>query len=71
MLSVLEYKGYSGIMVLDPETDWYFGTVPGINDVITFQTSDLNTAQQAFQESIDDYLSFCDSLDRVPEIPSL
>ena len=63
-------KGYSGRFEFDDEAGIFHGEVCDIKDVITFQAKTLDEINQAFRESIDDYLEFCRSLGEKPEIPS-
>ena len=63
------YKGYTGQVEVDAEADILFGTVIDINDVITFQANTVEEARQEFQNSVDDYLEFCEELGREPERP--
>jgi predicted HicB family RNase H-like nuclease len=64
-----KYKGYSGILEVDVDADILFGTVVDVNDVITFQGETIEEARQAFQDSVDDYLEWCEELGRDPEKP--
>ncbi|KOR33839.1 MULTISPECIES: type II toxin-antitoxin system HicB family antitoxin [Planktothricoides] len=61
------YKGYTGQVEVDAEADILFGTVLDINDVITFQGKTVEEARQEFQNSVDDYLEFCQKLGEKPE----
>lgn len=63
------YKGYTGQVEVDAEADIIFGTVLDINDVITFQGKTVEEARQEFQNSVDDYLEFCQKLGEKPEKP--
>jgi predicted HicB family RNase H-like nuclease len=54
---MLEYKGYLG--TVEPEDGSFFGRVVGLRDVITFEGETYNEVEQAFRDSIDDYLAFC------------
>lgn len=65
----LKYKGYAGRMKIDVEADIIHGDVIGIRDMVTFQGSSVEEAKQAFRDSVDDYLEFCESLGRAPEKP--
>lgn len=65
----LEYKGYVGRMKIDTDADIIHGDVVGILDVITFQGRSVEEAKQAFHDSVDDYLEFCESLGDPPEKP--
>ena len=54
---MLEYKGYIG--TIEPEDGVFFGRVAGLRDVITFEGTTFAEVEQAFRDSIDDYLAFC------------
>jgi predicted HicB family RNase H-like nuclease len=65
----LEYKGYWGNIELDPDDLIFYGTVLGIKDVITFQGTTVDELIQAFQDSIDEYLDWCEERGENPEKP--
>jgi len=54
---MLEYKGYIG--TIEAEDGVFHGRVAGLRDVITFEGTSLAGLEQAFRDSIDDYLAFC------------
>jgi predicted HicB family RNase H-like nuclease len=56
---MIEYKGYTGMMEVDPEAGIIFGRVIGLTDIITFQGGTVAEAVQAFHDSVDDYLEWC------------
>ena len=56
---MMEYKGYIGRVEFDPDARMLDGEVAGIRDVITFQGRSLDEVEEAFRESVDDYLAFC------------
>lgn len=56
-MTMLEYKGYLG--TVEPDDGSFFGRVVGLRDVITFEGETYAEVEQAFRESIDDYLTFC------------
>lgn len=66
---MLTYKGYSGQIEVDTEAGLLFGRVLGIRDVITFKGKTVEEAVQAFQDSIDDYLEFCQERGEEPNKP--
>lgn len=59
MKSYFEYKGYIGTVALSVEDNCFFGTIQGINDLITFEGDTVDELRAAFQEAVDDYLVFC------------
>jgi predicted HicB family RNase H-like nuclease len=65
----MEYKGYVGKAEIDDEAGIYHGEVVNTRDVITFQGRSVVELENAFKDSIDDYLKFCDSRSEEPETP--
>ena len=64
---MLEYKGYIG--TADAEDGVFFGRVVGLRDVITFEGTTFAEVEQAFRDSIDDYLAFCAERGEPPDRP--
>lgn len=65
----MKYKGYHGQVNYDEEAKLFHGEVVGLRDVITFQGTSVEELEQAFKDSIDEYLDFCKELKRIPEKP--
>jgi len=63
------YKGYVGQFSVDTETGLIRGKVVNTRDVITFHGATVEEAKQAFRDSVDEYLAFCESLGEAPEKP--
>jgi predicted HicB family RNase H-like nuclease len=55
------YKGYCGRAEFDSEAGFFHGEVAGTQDVVTFQAKSIEKLGQAFRESVDDYLAFCET----------
>ena len=66
---MLEYKGYKGRVEFDSEVKILHGEVVETRDVITFQGTSVEELEQAFRESVDDYLEFCAERGEEPERP--
>lgn len=66
---MMEYKGYIGKVEFDDEAGILYGEVINVRDVITFEGTSVDEVQQAFQESVDDYLDFCAKRNEAPEKP--
>ncbi len=66
---MLTYKGYSGNLEVDTEAGIIFGRVLDIRDVVTFKGETPAEAIQAFHDSVDDYLEFCQQLGQIPNKP--
>jgi predicted HicB family RNase H-like nuclease len=59
---MLNHKGYVGHMEVDDEAGIIFGRILDIRDVITFRGETVTEAKEAFQDSVDDYLNFCEEI---------
>ena len=66
---MIEYKGYLGDVVFDPELDAFHGTVININDVISFYGSSVTELRREMQKSIEAYFAFCKEQGKEPEEP--
>jgi len=64
-----KYKGYVGQFDVDIETGLIRGKVVNTRDIITFHGATVREAEQAFRDSVDDYLAFCEGLGESPEKP--
>lgn len=64
---MLTYKGYTGSLQVDEDAGILFGRVLDIRDVITFKGNTVEEAKQAFYDSVDDYLEFCEELGQEPD----
>jgi len=65
----MQYKGYMGRIQIDEDAGIIFGQVVGLRDVITFQGETVEEARKAFEESVDEYLRFCEEKGQSPEKP--
>lgn len=66
---MMEYKGYIGKVEMDDEAGILYGEVINVRDVITFEGTTVDEIQQAFRDSVDDYLDFCTQRGESPEKP--
>jgi predicted HicB family RNase H-like nuclease len=66
---MMEYKGYIGKVEIDEEAGILYGEVINVRDVITFEGTTVDEIQQAFRDSVDDYLDFCAQRGESPEKP--
>lgn len=62
---MLEYKGYAG--TVDVDDGIFLGRVAGLRDVITFEGATVAEVEQAFRDSIDDYLAYCAARGEQPD----
>jgi predicted HicB family RNase H-like nuclease len=63
----MKYKGYFGEVAYDDKATLFHGQVIGIKDIITFQGKNINDLTKAFQDSINDYLAWCEAYEDPPE----
>jgi predicted HicB family RNase H-like nuclease len=64
---MLEYRGYLGTVEADDGS--FVGRVSGLRDVVTFEGGSFEEVEQAFRESVDDYLAFCQERGEEPDRP--
>ncbi len=64
---MMKYKSYWGEVTFDDEAKIFHGEVIGLKDVITFQGKNVDEIEQAFKDSIDDYLVWCKERGEQPE----
>jgi predicted HicB family RNase H-like nuclease len=65
----MKYKGYLGTVEYDDKARIFHGDVINTKDVITFQGTTVSEIEQAFKESINDYLAWCKEDGVEPEKP--
>ncbi len=63
------YKGYLGRAEYDADDDSLHGELLGIRDVITFSSKAPKGLQEAFEDSVDDYLAWCKRRGKEPTKP--
>jgi predicted HicB family RNase H-like nuclease len=64
---MMKYKGYIGHVEYDDEAKIFHGKVVGLRDIITFQGKSVDELEQAFEDSVEDYLAFCKKRGEKPE----
>lgn len=68
---MMTYKGYTASIEVDVDAGILFGRILDIKDVITFKARTIDEARQEFQNSVDEYLAFCEELGEEPDKPFL
>jgi predicted HicB family RNase H-like nuclease len=66
---MMKYKNYYGKVDYDDEAKIFHGELVGIRAVITFQGTTVEELEEAFKDSIDDYLEWCKKRRKQPEKP--
>ena len=64
---MMKYKGYMGHVEYDDEAKIFHGEVIGLKDTITFQGKSVEELRKAFQDSVNDYLAWCEERGEQPE----
>lgn len=63
----MKYKDYIGEVSYDADAKIFHGNVIGLKDVITFQGTSVKELEQAFKDSVNDYLAWCKERGEEPE----
>lgn len=64
---MLKYKGYTGHVEYDDKAGVFHGEVLDLRDVVTFQGKTVDEIEQAFRDSVHDYLEFCEQRREAPD----
>ena len=65
--NILEYKGYHTKVEFIAKNHILYGKIEGINDLVTFEASTLDSVEKEFHKAVDDYLAFCEEIGQIPE----
>lgn len=66
------YKGYTGTIESDTESNFLYGKIARIRDLVTYQATTIEKLEAEFRASVDIYLRDCEELNRKPgEVLSL
>ena len=66
----MKYKGYEAIIEYDEEDCLFFGRVINIKNIIVFDGLSVDELEQAFQTVIEQYLTDCQTLNKIPTPPT-
>jgi len=64
---MMKYKGYIGHVEYDHEARLFHGEIVGLKDIITFQGKSVDELEDAFKDSVQDYLAWCKKRKERPE----
>ena len=67
--TMIEYKGYIGVVDFDPEIDLFHGTVINTQDVITFYGASVTELRAEMQKSLEVYFQVCEEQGKTPDKP--
>jgi predicted HicB family RNase H-like nuclease len=68
-MNTLSYKGYVARIKYDAISRSYVGHVAGIDDLIGFSGSTVDSLKKGFHVAVDDYLDVCKLRGRAPQKP--
>ncbi len=63
----MKYKGYIGYATYYESDKIFYGRVLGLTDIITFLGTSIDELENAFRDTVDEYLSWCKELGNEPE----
>ena len=66
----LHHNEYEAVVSFDEEAALFHGEVVDLRDVVTFQSRTVAGLEQAFADSIADYVAFCQRCGAVEPYPS-
>ena len=67
MKNTMSCRGYCGSVEFSDEDNIFHGRILGINDHITFDGYNVEELRKNFQDAVDEYLSICLKMGKVPE----
>ncbi|EEZ79663.1 type II toxin-antitoxin system HicB family antitoxin [uncultured Candidatus Thioglobus sp.] len=67
MSNIIEYKDYIGSVEYSNEDKCFFGKLEMIDDLVTFEATNVDDLESNFKRSVDDYINTCMELDRDPQ----
>ncbi len=67
MSNVIEYKNYIGSVEYSNEDKCFFGKLEMIDDLVTFEATNVEELESNFKQSVDDYINTCAELGREPQ----
>lgn len=70
MMNAMTYKGYTARIEYDDADQIFVGRLAGIRDIVGFHASTVEGLQNAFHESVNDYVQACEKLGHSPQKPA-
>lgn len=67
----LKYKKFVAIVLFNKLDQSYFGRFYNLKDYVTFEAANLSEAIEEFKNAVNDYLEFCEEIDKIPEFLDL
>ncbi len=66
-MNTMKYKGYIARIEYDEEDCVFVGHLAGIKDIVGFHGSTVDELENAFHESVDNYLAISEETGRPPQ----
>lgn len=63
----LKYKNYYGSVNFSADDRILHGKIIGITDLVTYEATSVEELKNTFEESVEDYLKTCKSLNKSPD----
>ena len=67
MSNTLTYKGYTGTVDFSVEDNCLYGSVVGINDLVSYEGSTVEEVKADFESAVDGYLDLCAEIGKEPQ----
>ncbi len=67
MNNIIEYKGYYAKIEYSAEDKVLYGKIEGINDLVSFESNNIEDIETEFRNAVDDYLLVCEELGQCPD----
>ena len=64
-----EYKGYWGSANYSADDEVFHGKLEGIQDLVTYEGTDVQSLKQAFHTAVEDYVATCKAKGKEPQVP--
>jgi predicted HicB family RNase H-like nuclease len=68
-MSYMEYKGYLGTVEYSAEDHCLYGKLAFIRDLVNYEGETVTELEQAFEASVDHYLTVCQQQGKQPNEP--
>jgi predicted HicB family RNase H-like nuclease len=59
MKDVLRFREFIGSVHFSADDECFFGKIEGIDDLVSFEGSDVDELKQSFREAVEDYIKLC------------
>ena len=66
MTNHLTYKDYIGTVEFSAEDEVFYGSLFGIQDLVTFEGKSVKDLKNSFKEAVNDYLASCQQIGKEP-----